>query len=332
MSSGRRGRVDEYVVISGGAGDPKYIAGTVDPSAGGGVPAPEGSIFSRFVAAAGEFWLKTGAADTAWSQIMAGLSGREALFGSGSDGATSIAAPTTLTEDLNATTLSVTSSLDAAGFRIYATESITISAAGSIENDGDGPIGDVGGLGGLGGTLGAGAAGGDRDKDGDPILAGGLGGAGGDGGGTRIGGAVTAPIPEQGVADWPTFAAMGHIIGAGAGGSKVLQPLFGGGGGAGGNGGSGGAGGGGGGLIVLASPLISNAGAISCDGGDGTAASGGNDDGGGGGGGGAVLRVFLEATGAGTLTVAGGALGAGDGSGGAGVAGSVGTIVDVDLS
>jgi hypothetical protein len=69
MSTGRRGGADSYIVISGGAGDPELLAGTVDPSAGGGVVAPEGSIYCRYAAAAGEFWLKTGAAATAWTQI-----------------------------------------------------------------------------------------------------------------------------------------------------------------------------------------------------------------------------------------------------------------------
>jgi hypothetical protein len=43
------------------------MAGTADPSAGGGVAAPEGSIYLRFVATAGELYVKEGAADTAWT-------------------------------------------------------------------------------------------------------------------------------------------------------------------------------------------------------------------------------------------------------------------------
>jgi len=66
MSRSRRGGVDEYEVISGGASNPLVIAGTADPSAGGGRAAPEGSFYLRFATGAGEVWRKTGAADTAW--------------------------------------------------------------------------------------------------------------------------------------------------------------------------------------------------------------------------------------------------------------------------
>lgn len=45
------------------------LSGTVDPSAGGGVAAPEGSIYLRFGAGAGQVWRKTLAADTGWNQI-----------------------------------------------------------------------------------------------------------------------------------------------------------------------------------------------------------------------------------------------------------------------
>lgn len=44
-------------------------SGTADPSAGGGVAAPEGTIYLRFVAAAGELWLKQGAAATDWHRV-----------------------------------------------------------------------------------------------------------------------------------------------------------------------------------------------------------------------------------------------------------------------
>jgi len=69
MSTARRGGVDNIILISGGAGDPLVLAGTVDPSAAAGVAAPEGSTFLRYTAAAGQSWLKTGAADTAWTQL-----------------------------------------------------------------------------------------------------------------------------------------------------------------------------------------------------------------------------------------------------------------------
>jgi hypothetical protein len=68
MSIGRRGGANNYIVISGGAGNPEILAGTVDPSAAAGVAAEEGSIYMRYGAAAGQIWYKTGAADTAWTQ------------------------------------------------------------------------------------------------------------------------------------------------------------------------------------------------------------------------------------------------------------------------
>jgi len=57
---------------SGGAGDPQVLAGTVDPSVGGGIVADEGSLFLRYVATAGELWSKTGSADTDWGQVSLG--------------------------------------------------------------------------------------------------------------------------------------------------------------------------------------------------------------------------------------------------------------------
>lgn len=50
----------------------KHLAGTADPSSGGGVAANVGSIYLRNVGGTdttGEVWAKTGAADTAWTQV-----------------------------------------------------------------------------------------------------------------------------------------------------------------------------------------------------------------------------------------------------------------------
>lgn len=44
--------------------------GTVDPSAGAGVPAAVASTYHRDNAGAGELWLKTGATDTAWTRVV----------------------------------------------------------------------------------------------------------------------------------------------------------------------------------------------------------------------------------------------------------------------
>ena len=45
------------------------LRGTVNPTTAPGVAAPVGSTFGRDNAGAGELWLKTGAADTAWTRI-----------------------------------------------------------------------------------------------------------------------------------------------------------------------------------------------------------------------------------------------------------------------
>jgi hypothetical protein len=69
MAEGRRGGANSYRVISGGASDPLVLAGTADPSSGGGVSAPEGSIYMRYVSGAGKTYYKAAAADTAWTEI-----------------------------------------------------------------------------------------------------------------------------------------------------------------------------------------------------------------------------------------------------------------------
>lgn len=61
-----------YEVASGGASNPKILAGVVDPSAGGGVVAPEGSLYLRYVSAAGETWYKSGVGDVDWTLSAAG--------------------------------------------------------------------------------------------------------------------------------------------------------------------------------------------------------------------------------------------------------------------
>jgi hypothetical protein len=54
---------------------PRQIKGTVNPSVGAGVAAPEGAIYQQYVAGAGELWVKTGAADTAWTAASGGGGG-----------------------------------------------------------------------------------------------------------------------------------------------------------------------------------------------------------------------------------------------------------------
>jgi hypothetical protein len=64
---------DSIEVVSGGAANPKFVAGTADPT--GGLAAPEGSIFLRYVASNGRAYVKSGPGDTDWSLILAGAGG-----------------------------------------------------------------------------------------------------------------------------------------------------------------------------------------------------------------------------------------------------------------
>ena len=47
---------------------PYAHVGTADPSAGAGVSAPVSALYHRNNAGVGELWVKTGAADTAWTK------------------------------------------------------------------------------------------------------------------------------------------------------------------------------------------------------------------------------------------------------------------------
>jgi hypothetical protein len=254
-----------------------------------------------------------------------------ALFGNGTDGATTIAGTTTLSDDLHATTLVVQSGgvLRTNGFRVFATESITVDAGGIIECDGS-PGGNAAGAGGApgaaraAGTLGAisiGAAGGGPGLDGInganmTTALGGTGGAGGDATGTELGGAagtVTRPTAAQGrygTTNLPQL--VGHLLQAFQGRALDGAQFVGG-----SPGGSGAADGGGsgsaGGVMLLASPLITNEGTIRALGGDGGDGNGAGS-GGGGGGGGAILRLIRQAlAGAGVWSVDGGVGGAASG-------------------
>lgn len=52
-----------------GAGGPVVLSGAADPSAASGLAAPEGSVYMRTTATAGQVWIKTGAADTGWTRL-----------------------------------------------------------------------------------------------------------------------------------------------------------------------------------------------------------------------------------------------------------------------
>lgn len=269
------------------------------------------------------------------------------VFGNGTQGAIVIAAgTTTLTADMHATTLVVQAGgvLQTNGFRVFATESITVDVGGIISCDGNaGGAAAGGGAAGAAraaGTLGAisvGVAGGAGGLDGAPgaTLANALGGDGGDGGdatGTETGGAggsATSPTAANGRYSTASVEGrVGHLLQALQG--RALDGTAFVGGAPGGSGASGGGGSGSpGGVMLLASPEIENNGTIRCLGGAGGAGTGAGS-GGGGGGGGACLRIHRHGiTGSGTWSFAGGAGGAASGGtsqpGIAGTAGAMGT-------
>lgn len=47
----------------------RLFVGTASPTAGGGLAAPLASLYSRTNGAAGELWVKTGAANNAWTKL-----------------------------------------------------------------------------------------------------------------------------------------------------------------------------------------------------------------------------------------------------------------------
>lgn len=97
---------NEFVAVSGGASDPEIKAGTVDPSAGGGVTAPEGSIFLRFQAGTGEAWLKSSTGNTDWTQIISGSGGATTLDEAYDGGASGVGR--TITADAGAVQINAT--------------------------------------------------------------------------------------------------------------------------------------------------------------------------------------------------------------------------------
>lgn len=77
VSSVGGGGIDGSIIMSGlqanltiNALAFNLLAGTVDPSAGAGIAANILSIYLRDNAGVGELWFKTGAADTAWTQVI----------------------------------------------------------------------------------------------------------------------------------------------------------------------------------------------------------------------------------------------------------------------
>jgi hypothetical protein len=299
-----------------------------------------------------------------------GITG-EQLYGDGSDGDVTIAAPTTLTRDMfyddltvnNATTLTV------GGYKIFVknvcTNNGTISAAGGAGgNGGNGTVSNPGAAGSAGAATVTGTIGGSGSAGG----AGGLGGnnangsagtasaaATGDGGGGGNSGTGGAAQEGETGGNGPaagalTIAKVRHLTPHMIRGLTINLTGTGGSGGGGGgghesgHGGGGGGGGASGGMLWLAAREIANSGTISANGGAGgnggtgfdaaVLGHGGGGAGGGGGGGGMVYLVYSSLT-PGTITSSGGALGTGGNgfaAGANGVAGSAGIVLKFDLS
>lgn len=70
---------DSLQVVSGGAEDPKIVAGTADPTTG--FSGSEGSIYLRYAAGAGQMYVKTGATNNDWGQISPGGGGSMSIGG-----------------------------------------------------------------------------------------------------------------------------------------------------------------------------------------------------------------------------------------------------------
>ena len=278
-----------------------------------------------------------------------------AYYGDGSTGPVTISGNTALTADVYYTTLTVTSVLNTAGFRIYAD---TIINNGTIANLGGNASSTTAGTGGSAGTLGGGTAGGSGitgsggtavGNPGVNQLAGlyailsNTGGAGGSA--TDVGGAAgTITVYGAGsgdirVAPQCLLGAVfgisntgGYPSGSGAGLWAVVGGGSGGGGGAVNSGAtSSGAGGGGGGCILVVCRSLQGSGTFSVNGGNGSnAGASGSAAGGGGGGGGTILITSGDwSRWAGTTTAAGGSFGTGIGTGNNGVAGNVGTTIKI---
>jgi len=281
-----------------------------------------------------------------------------ALFGDGSDTAVNLTSgTTTLARDMFYTTLSVsgTAILVTAGYRIFASVSVTVQSGGRISWNGN-----AGGGAGTGGALltaavlGGAPAGGQSASNNNGQAGGSqtnsFGGSGGAGGGCPANGTTggaggtggraanglyTANAPAA-TAGWPRTlpqVVLGHTIGNGG----VIRFAGGAGGGSGGGDitGGGACGGSGGGVVVVCAPLIDVqvGGILSANGGaGGTRGIALNEGGGGGGGGGVLLLTGYRIIQAGTVTANGGAHGHGEGTGLEGADGAAGTVFVLPLA
>jgi hypothetical protein len=70
-------KTDAIEVVSGGAADPKIVAGTADPTLG--FTGPEGSVYLRYGAGIGRLYVKTGPTNVDWGQATIGGGGGGSL-------------------------------------------------------------------------------------------------------------------------------------------------------------------------------------------------------------------------------------------------------------
>jgi hypothetical protein len=275
-----------------------------------------------------------------------------AMYGNGCLGDVTVLTGTTFTlvkeAYYNNFTIQGTGVVRPAGYRMFVKGTLTISASGSINDDGISGSGATGGLGlpargylnaasgnagnGLNGSLGNGGAStggiGNVPPNDSGVLP--LAGVGG-GAGARTGGAVgaitVAAFSQSLNGAWQTGRIMTNVSGAGN-----SLGFNGGGSGSGGANDTGagvisGGGGSGGGGVWVAAQTVANSGRISADGGAGAAASGAGNAGGGGGGGGGYVTLITNtpASSCGTVRASGGVGGNGVGTGqkgGDGIAGA----------
>lgn len=277
--------------------------------------------------------------------ITIAASGGSSGYGDGSDGAGTIAGTTTLTADMNYTSLTVQNggTLITDGFKIYVQGTCTVDAGGLIHNDGNAGSDGFTSSGGAAGatnsstsaTLGRGAAGGAGNaaagSNGTGLSVCGGGSAGNGGAGVAAAGTAgskTGPQTSDGTFRAGPMALSGRVF-PNSGAPVTVKPGCGGGGGGGDNvNDRGGGGGGGAGVVLIAAATITNNGTIRAKGGNGGAgSSSGGACGGGGGGGGGVIFLIASSITAGTATITGGTGGAAGAGGAAGSNGGSGVVV-----
>ena len=278
------------------------------------------TTISGTLSVAGNFISGTNTGDQIMPVYGDGADGAVTFNGSSTyDFATYSSTTYTLTRDVWATTVVVSSgyTVITAGYRIFAKTSINV--AGTIHNNGSNGSGTTAGAGGLGGffkaggagaagllAASAGAAGTAQATPTANTWVGGIGGRGGQGRLNNIGynggiityANVTSPANADGgskvTSNYVNYLTR-YVVGAT---NWQMTPSIGGGGGAKsttGTAATSGAGGGGGGICFVAAPVITGSGTISANGGNGGDAAGtGGSFGGGGGGGGGIACVIAK--------------------------------------